>query len=1594
MYRFTFNDETLEFRIEWVGGSPLPVPSITNMSLVGDFNNWTPSGNSLMTNNPVNTNLWQCEVDLQTGTAFQFRPNEDENNQWGAPATTTVSIPVTNGSACGSSDFNISSLWPGIFRFELDVSNAVFTVTQVETQAFTISTMTVQGSFVATTNPPANMMQIGETLWQSDHYLTNNGTVTLRFSANSGLRIWGATNTSPQAMPVSDVMPTGLTAHAQISGVVPGRYRITFDHQSGAFSFRQVYTEADGLNLLDNPGFEQTTEPDGGYAVDWGSWQAWPKRVADGYLPHSGNWCGAIHGKLFQDWDDYGSFAQDVTVTEGLTYRASAWFKATPDWVAASMQIKMEWLDSTNGPLGGTAIEIIESLTDYWVQYAAEGQAPEGAAKAHVVFLCAGADTQGTMHIDDAEVRVVASRTQNFDSWGALTNFAAFSPDWSITSGRTVWNVPPGRPEGAVMISQYVEGTGNNKAIELFNGTLDDVNLAADGYYLQQFNNGSLTPSVSIPLTGTFAQDTCLVFGRQDTPTNYAPDPAISDLDNLVTNKYITFNGDDVIILRKYGPAGTVIDRVGQVGTNATGSIWSRNTTDHTLTRKSTIFTGTTNSYTDVFPLLDEWEIRGKDNFTDLGTHELSFLDPNEPYTPAGYSLIMDSGATLMSGELPGGIGDVSFWWRTESMAPALTLAIETAPTDAGPWTEAVILTNVAASNFAYYAVAINRADHSLIRFRQADAGTNRFRIDEITVTEPSEIKRLEDFSGWTDPAFEIPGSYSRYSWSIENASIAPTSGSYNTRAALLSPPDGAVISPAYEGGVGEVVFWAKAEDEAFPAYLQLQTTIDGGTNWVTQQSYTVSTADTHSIWLYLTNNPSQARFVFNSSYDSGDVYMDNIEVRVPALYRDQDFNGWPYKPSYSSGTSFFRGWEINNCIVDGQYAYSGMAGRLNQSTSGDAWIESPYLPDGIGPISFRINKTSPSATSPTVQVQVSPNGVGWTSIGSFTATSTNWALCQLYWNDTTNSFVRLVHTAGASAVPIDNIEIGSPQPRPQIAITPNSDPVSPGTNDTVQITADIITQYGASILSVTGYYKIASSPWMQMEMTTVAYGSYATVGSIPALPPSVTVQYYVQAQYTGIGAEPGSSGFSTNLTVSSTNAYQISSVQLGDVWINEISYLNVEEDWFVWPQVEDAEFIELCGKAGSDISGWTIQLAFGADIDIVDNGNQPVYANYPISSHTFTNQTNGFSFYVLGDLQLQNSGEPVDIVLDTYVPTNVAPYSVTDHDHVHNDRGVIRLLNEYSNVVYSLSYGGYASGSDPIPTSQELWVTNSVSLTGTGSSFDDFISWNRTNFTIGAINEGQTLEQGSGPELAIVWHIPEYLVTPENTNVPPFTMRDPLNAQSKDDLRIHYGFPDPLYTLPSGTLYYRAVGESWQNLSMAFLSGSRDADTNSYVQGIIPLRTFPRATSIEYVIEAVAGAGTAVTYIGLGSTNDYALFETLAEAQAAPFTFTYQMHPEIIFTNISTNAASWVLHTIGNDVLEPYTHFEVQVTTNLLTPVRYIYDGTNIIGTRSNTLPPGVWETSSFSNSAIDAYGGNIFYVPKDPAKRRCFFRINALWP
>src|SRR6476620_11191244 len=82
---------------------------------------------------------------------------------------------------------------------------------------------------------------------------------------------------------------------------------------------------------------------------------------------------------------------------------------------------------------------------------------------------------------------------------------AAIAAAALAAGGVVAFAAPAAAASGDLFISEYVEGSSNNKAIEIYNPGTAAVDLAASGYALKQYSNGSPSAGLTIPLTGSVA---------------------------------------------------------------------------------------------------------------------------------------------------------------------------------------------------------------------------------------------------------------------------------------------------------------------------------------------------------------------------------------------------------------------------------------------------------------------------------------------------------------------------------------------------------------------------------------------------------------------------------------------------------------------------------------------------------------------------------------------------------------------------------------------------------------------------------------------------------------------------------------------------------------------------------------------------------------------------------------------------------------------------------------------------------------------------------------------------------------------------------
>lgn len=167
-----------------------------------------------------------------------------------------------------------------------------------------------------------------------------------------------------------------------------------------------------------------------------------------------------------------------------------------------------------------------------------------------------------------------------------------------------------------LIISEYVEGSGNNKYIELYNGTTASINLG--DYQLRLYANGSSTPT-SATLSGTLNSGSTIVY-KNSSATIYGG--------AATANSALAFNGDDAIALYKISTA-SFVDIVGNIGCDP-GSAWtsgSFTTADKTLVRNASVCNGiTTDPATSCpFPTLaSEWTQSNIDIVSNLGSHTMT----------------------------------------------------------------------------------------------------------------------------------------------------------------------------------------------------------------------------------------------------------------------------------------------------------------------------------------------------------------------------------------------------------------------------------------------------------------------------------------------------------------------------------------------------------------------------------------------------------------------------------------------------------------------------------------------------------------------------------------------------------------------------------------------------------------------------------------------------------------------------------------------------------------------------------------------------------------------------------------------------------
>ncbi len=212
-----------------------------------------------------------------------------------------------------------------------------------------------------------------------------------------------------------------------------------------------------------------------------------------------------------------------------------------------------------------------------------------------------------------------------------------------------------------LFFSEYVEGAGNTKYIEIYNGTGATVDLS--DYRLRLYSNGSATPSNDVLLTGTVATGSTVLY-RNASATN---------ITGSISNAAVNFTGNDAVALYKVSTSSNV-DIFGSIGFDPGASGWTGaggyQTADKTLRRKSTVSAGLTSNPANSFPTLTtEWNLFNVGTISDLGSHTYTASNPS---FLAGYNNLAVAGTSKSVTGLTAG---TTYYYRVRATSTNSTSA-------------------------------------------------------------------------------------------------------------------------------------------------------------------------------------------------------------------------------------------------------------------------------------------------------------------------------------------------------------------------------------------------------------------------------------------------------------------------------------------------------------------------------------------------------------------------------------------------------------------------------------------------------------------------------------------------------------------------------------------------------------------------------------------------------------------------------------------------------------------------------------------------------------------------------------------------------
>ena len=479
---------------------------------------------------------------------------------------------------------------------------------------------------------------------------------------------------------------------------------------------------------------------------------------------------------------------------------------------------------------------------------------------------------------------------------------------------------------GDLIISGYVEGASNDKALELFNGTGADVDLSK--YTLRKQTNGQGGFVVTQKLTGILPNNQTYVIVYNPPSSSNPVSNDLKSKANMFADSICAFNGNDAVALFR---SGLQIDVVGKINGGADYS-WG---TDKILKRKADI-THPANNFD-----LGQWTEYAFDRFDKVGIHSISFdAESNYIFKNKSVGIVNE---LLVDNLLP----EENYTYDVTSYRSgvvAKTVNTQRLRTTGLETPIEMAATDISSTSFTANWEEVPYASGYFLDVYQLSG--------QLTTETEGFTNGIPKNLGWSGSA---SGTYT----STASSGLNPPSIAFKINGDSLK-------TKPYPDIISKLSFMYKFPSSATGSYLRVEAQNTSGFNKIDSLSYEGSTSTKYYPSYTFSSDKGYTAIKFTYTKVTGNLALDDVTIthgQVDTLYvlknKFVTGNQYPVSGLHAGNLYYYR---LRAGRENSYSAYSGTINVNTVSTATDKIINSIYrigtLPDAIRIFNLKGNET------------------------------------------------------------------------------------------------------------------------------------------------------------------------------------------------------------------------------------------------------------------------------------------------------------------------------------------------------------------------------------------------------------------------------------------------------------------------------------------------------------------------------------------------------------------------------------------------------------------------------------------------------------